>query len=106
MTTMTRTAWGLDLVADDQVWRQRASCGPSVADWFWPKEHGRGGYKLTAENEAALTLCRQCPVRRECHDYETANPSPYARIAGGRVFGTTTVARSAVRAPYRKRGAL
>ncbi len=77
---MGRSTHGLDHHGDD--WRMRAACSPKTAEWFWLLS----GPNLTADNVKALALCAGCPVLRQCHAYEAANPQPYARIAGGRVW--------------------
>jgi len=92
MSRLTRTAWGMDSLPKDQLWRQSANCGPDVADWFWFTEHGgRGGRRLSANNRAALALCDTCPVLAQCLADELEHPTPYAHIAGGRVWGVQRV---------------
>jgi hypothetical protein len=76
MSTMTRTAWGLD--ARGEGWRHRAACGPDTAEWFVI-----GGCGLSAANRRALVLCEACPVLVECRRYEEANPQKFPRVAGG-----------------------
>jgi hypothetical protein len=88
MTTLARTAWGLDVGPDDQVWRQKANCSPAVADWFWFTGHhvGRGGHTFTDDNRAAVELCRTCPVIDDCLRYELAHRTPWTYIAAGRLW--------------------
>jgi len=93
MSRLTRTAWGLSSDTRDQLWRQSANCGPTVAEWFWITGHhvGRNGHVLSADNRRALALCDTCPVLAQCLADEVANPTPYAHIAAGRLWGVQRV---------------
>ena len=48
---------------DDTRWRDRAACGDSDPNLFFPV--GTTGVALE-EVEAAKALCRTCPLRAEC----------------------------------------
>lgn len=78
-----RSAYGFDTPTGDD-WRDFAACSPETAEWFWltGDTHGR----LTSDNLAALKLCASCPVVRQCDEHETAHPSPFVRIAAGKVW--------------------
>jgi hypothetical protein len=73
------TAYGLD--AGREGWRYRAACAPQTAHWFEVADAA-----LTADNHRALEVCRRCPVRQPCREYEDSHPSPWSRIAAGRVW--------------------
>ena len=59
---MVMTA-GRMLASQDYRWRDRAACKDSHPELFFPI--GSTGDAL-AEIDAAKTICRSCPVRREC----------------------------------------
>jgi hypothetical protein len=82
---VSRSAWGLDTIVNDRDWLPAASCGPDVAEWFWITS--KGHIRLSDDNRGALSICRKCPVLRECDADATANPMPWPHISGGAVRG-------------------
>lgn len=83
---MPRSAWGLELITDED-WQARAACGPDTAELFWPAfGQGRPPNVLPKAAKAALDICASCPVKRQCLEHAATNPEPYPRIAGGRLW--------------------
>lgn len=82
---MRKSAWGLELITDDD-WQARAACGPDTAELFWPSYMYRQPTRLTSDTKVALRICRGCPVQRECYVHAASHPEPYPRVAGGRLW--------------------
>lgn len=85
MTTMTRTAWGLETPRG--AWHQQAACaGRDPALW----DITRGGAGLSIRNRVALGICLTlCPVVEQCHRDNHTQP-PASIIVGGWVYGTNS----------------
>lgn len=83
---MSRTAWGLDTLPDDE-WRTRASCTPETAQLF--EVFGRKGasvHRLSIANQQAVDICRRCPVKKECLADAVKVPNDFWFIAGGHLI--------------------
>jgi hypothetical protein len=82
MSTMTRSAYGLDSGTDNDWWR-RSLCAERGRDReAWVTAHGG----LTADNREARRLCDQeCPVRTACRDdmLNPRTPRPCQEIRAG-----------------------
>lgn len=50
---------------DDLDWQDSASCR-SYPQGLWFDQHTDGSY---AHEDRAKKICRDCPVRSQCHDY-------------------------------------
>ena len=68
-------------VAEIWEWQVRGSCRGMNSDLFFHPERERGPAR--AEREArAKTVCRGCPVIRQCRDHALAVQEPYG-VWGG-----------------------
>jgi Transcription factor WhiB len=97
-----RSAWGLE-TDRSLAWRQFAACGPDTAEWFWLVP-AHGPTKLSADNRAALELCDECPVLRQCHQHEQGHRAMYPHIAAGLLWNVDGPHRIATSATGRKTG--
>src|SRR5262245_27051991 len=84
-----RSSYGLEVDRDE--WRDYAACSLKTAEWFEVLSNHHCGFRLSVANHAALELCRTCPVKQPCLDYESAQPDTRARIAGGQILGRNRV---------------
>ncbi len=77
-------------------WRDRAACAGYPTAMFYPAGDNRAG------REAALTVCRRCPVRQACADDALAVPT---EVDYGIRGGLTANDRAALRdrKPARRR---
>lgn len=65
--------------SNTEAWTQHATCaqlGPGAADeFFFPDTTG-------PESKAAVPICNDCPVRRECLNYALRNRIRYGTWGG------------------------
>ena len=61
--------------ADEVEWRRRAAC-TGLGDVMFPNGH-------PAETRAAVAVCQECPVTRECDAYAAATKTKVG-VWGGR----------------------
>jgi hypothetical protein len=78
----SRSAYGLDAVADDQMWKRRGLCGLDPDLWFSGEAAGRN---------LAVHICnRHCPVRGDCSALlgrlVTAGEPPQGQVMAGIPF--------------------
>jgi len=104
VSTLTRTAWGLDSPRGGE-WLDHVACRDHPErepdDW-----HPISAHRLSDANLAALRVCRrECPVRQRCADYYAAHPEllTHPVIAGGEPHGMSV---DAVRSGERRLGTL
>lgn len=75
MSSMTRSAYGLDVGAEFG-WRQHGACRSYDPDW-WTADYGK------VQLSWAIRVCLDCPVRAICDQWAQANPDQ----AAGAVYG-------------------
>jgi WhiB family redox-sensing transcriptional regulator len=66
VSTMTRTAWGMDSGGGGD-WRDRAACRDEDPELFFPAA-GAGSTLGRIQVAAAVRVCEHCPVRTSCAD--------------------------------------
>jgi WhiB family redox-sensing transcriptional regulator len=66
----------------DDLWQARAACrGPNTVIFF-PPSHFERKEEREAREARAKSICRACPVRRDCLDYAMRIREPHG-IWGG-----------------------
>lgn len=66
-------------------WQQHAKCRELALDVFYGPDSERGGRRARSEKRAK-TICRGCPVVRDCLEHALMWPEPYG------IWGATTPA--------------
>lgn len=79
------------------AWEALAPCSQPGVDpeIFWPERHGRGRWAakaLALDVARALTICKDCPVKRECRD-KAREIGALSGVWGGEFLGTERVRR-------------
>jgi len=82
----------------EQAWRSRAACRGMDVNLFYPLPHA---WKAA---RAAKAICRGCPVRAECLDYNLTQFSSACYVDTGIWGGTSATERLALRRARRLRG--
>jgi WhiB family redox-sensing transcriptional regulator len=66
----------------DDLWQGRASCRGPNTPIFFPPSHFERKEEREAREARAKSICRTCPVRRDCLDYAVRIREPHG-IWGG-----------------------
>ena len=66
----------------EELWQVKASCRGPQATVFFPPSHSERKDERLSRERAAKSICKTCPVRRECLDYAVRIREPHG-IWGG-----------------------
>ena len=66
----------------EEVWQLRAACRGPDASLFFPPSHFERKDEKEERETLAKSICRTCPVKRECLDYALRIREPHG-IWGG-----------------------
>ncbi len=77
--------------AHDPLWRDRAVCAQTDPEAFFPEKG--------SSNEAAMSVCRACPVRIDCLSYAIGSDTAEHGIWGGTTARHRTTIRKDMRMP-------
>lgn len=88
---MTALVQALKSHVHDRLWRDQAVCAQTDPEAFFPEKG--------ASNDAAMSVCRLCPVRIDCLSYAIGTDAAEHGIWGGTTARHRTVIRKAMRMP-------
>lgn len=80
----------LPMTATDTTWMRDAECGNNPSEWWTDTTITRGPLSWqTYENQLALHICNNCPVKRQCAEYVVSFESRASHKRWGIYAGTT-----------------